>query len=88
MSETKTEIKFMQFCIQNLQVYQLLQDKSSGFKMDCKKLEQNILQSQVKQIESKLIQFMQEYIQNPNSIDQLIEQYYPPENTGIYFYEV
>ena len=87
MSETKTEINFFMFCRDNITTYRLLQNSSPDFKRDCKKLEQNILRSQAKQIELKIIKFIQEYIQNPDSIDQLIEQYYPSENTGIYFYE-
>lgn len=87
MSEEKTEIKFLQFIWENNSVYNDLRKLSPEFLRDTKKLEQNILQSQVKQIESKLVQFMQQYIKNPDSIAQLIEQYYPPENTEIYFYE-
>jgi hypothetical protein len=87
MSEEKTEIKFLQFCWKNKVIYNRLQDLSPDFKRDTIKLGQNILQSQVKQIESKLIQFMQEYIKYPDSINKLIEKYYPQQNIGIYFYE-
>ena len=72
MSEPKIEIKFMQFCWQNMETYRLLQNKSLDFKQDCKKLEQNLLRSQVIQIESKLIQFMQEYIKNDKRLDIII----------------
>lgn len=87
MSETKTEINFFMFCRDNITTYRLLQNRSPDFKRDCKKLEQNILRSQAKQIETKIIKLIQEYIQNPDNINQIIEQYYPAENTGIYFYE-
>jgi len=87
MSEPKTEIKFMEFCIKNIQVFQLLQKESADFKNDCMKLQTNLIRSQVKQIESKLIQFMLDYINKPASLHQLIEQNYPQENTAIYFYE-
>lgn len=87
MSEEKTEIKFLQFCWKNNTTYNKLLNLSPDFKRDINKLCENILQSQVKQIESKLIQFMQDYIQYPDNINQLIEQYYPQQNIGIYFYE-
>jgi hypothetical protein len=88
MSKSKTEINFFVFCRTHIETYRLLQSISADFKRDCKKLEQNILRSQAKQIETKIIKFIQDYINKPDSINQLIEQYYPSENTGIYFYEV
>lgn len=77
MSEPKIEIKFMEYCWQNMGTYRLLQNKSPDFKQDCKKLEQNLLRSQIIKIESKLIQFMHDYIKQEDSLDMIIKRFYP-----------